>query len=628
MGRSGRFSSAACLVTVGALVCLATSAGQSPASRRWHGWRRSRRAFPLAAWSYFGRDSHEADLATYAQAELTMVQVPLKYVPAAKQVGLDVMLGSWQGLWHDDAKLAQYVAFPQPGDRSVAGYVLHDEPKPDLFAALGRTHDTIYAQDRRDALPVVDMLPNWAVPYTRFGMSYRELMERFVAEVGPAVLVNCHYPVTPDGAYRPEFYANIELFRDLATANDVGLMGFVLVNDQKDPRIPSDSDVRWMAYSYLAYGAKGLWYWNYQIADRKFGQGMVDGDSGKPRRVYGLVAKLNREIAALGPTLMSLRSRTVLHTGADTPPGARRWATNRLRAVDSFEGDAFVVAEFVNQDDPADQDFYVMLVNKRHGMEQAPGDLAADARFSVFPRFTHVCEYLTTGGAKEVLPDVDGLRCVRVGGGNGVLFRFSREAAGMSRLLEQGEGVRTVSVALTPAADVDVRSDAPREAFDREEMFVGQSETKTCAAYIRFDLPEDFGRALSARLLFTRGEPGRWNFLYQVRGIPGAGEWPEADATWDNPPGGDRAQESVLIGRIRVQGSAHAGKGGETYAVKSGELVEFLNQRGGRGATFELKRLGTPSTSFDAFAAREHPAMAAPTLEVRYAPASPEARGE
>ncbi len=604
-----------------AVILLAgAAAGASDASARWHAWRTSRREFPLAAWSYFGRESKQKDLAIYRAAGLTMVQVPLAYVGEAKRCGLDVVLGSWQGLWRDEEKLKRYVGLPSVSGRSVAGYMLRDEPKPGLFPALGRAHATIYAHDARNALPMVDLLPNWAVNYGRFHMSYRQFLTKFVTEVQPAVLMNCHYPIDPNGTYRDDFYSNAELLREFALRYDIGLMGFVLVNDWKRPAIPSESDLRWIAHSLLAYGAKGLWYWNYQIDDRKLGQGMVDGKTGAPRRVYPLVRKLNREIQALGKTLLSLRSTVVLHTGPDVPKGATRWAKNRLRAIDDLEAERFLVGEFTNQDDAADRDVYVMFVNKRHAMDKAPQDLKSKVIFTTYPEFRCVAVYTKEGGGRELLPDLDGRYAIGIGGGNAALVRFCRDAGRIMSVLARGEGAASKVVALAAAADVDVRSDAPKKNFDRPDLVVGRSNRKTQHAYLRFDLPADFGRAIAARVALTRSSAGAWFFTYQMVAMPEAGSWDETRATWQEQPGGGLPEAAQVVGWIKTQGARHGGKAGDTYSVKTQALVDAINRCQGGSVTFALRRVGTPSTSFDAFASAEHGKLPGPTLELRYVP--------
>ena len=185
------------------------------ASQRWHQWRRSRTRFPIAAWSYFQRyPGTLAEYETYAGANLTMVQAPLEQAANAKAVGLDLIVGSWQRLHLKDKRAWQrFVAFPAPRDHQVTAYGLEDEPHPPEFEGLRRVCEYIYRHDQRNAIPIIDLFPNWAVPDKRFGMSYEKYVDTFIDTVRPAVLLHCHYGIMADGSTRDVYYENMELVR-------------------------------------------------------------------------------------------------------------------------------------------------------------------------------------------------------------------------------------------------------------------------------------------------------------------------------------------------------------------------------------------------------------------------------
>ena len=134
---------------------------QDPAQQRWEEWRKAQDTFPIAAWSYFGRYKEgEKGYQAYRDANLTWVQAPVDHYEAAKSAGLKVILGSWEGLHENREKLKKYVKYPEPDDRTVSGYMLKDEPHPELFESLGSAFDFIYKEDRRYAVPIIDLFPN------------------------------------------------------------------------------------------------------------------------------------------------------------------------------------------------------------------------------------------------------------------------------------------------------------------------------------------------------------------------------------------------------------------------------------------------------------------------------------
>ena len=184
-----------------------------------------------------------------------------------------------------------------------------------------------------------------------------------------AVLLNCHYPPLLDGSDRTEYYANMELFRDLALQRNIGMMAFVSSAALKGVyRSPSDSDLRWQVYTGLVYGAQGIWHWNWRIKPQGlFVDGLVSFETGEPLREYPWVKAINGEVLAIGDVLMKLRSVAVFHTGDDVPDGARKFPNRGdtgWSVLKNFIGEKFIIGEFKNIDETQDKDSYVMIDQK------------------------------------------------------------------------------------------------------------------------------------------------------------------------------------------------------------------------------------------------------------------------
>ena len=435
------------LLVIMALATLTvTGMANQTSSKRWHEWRRSQTRYPIAAWAYFGRfDESKKDYQIYADANLTFVSVPMAQYEAAVSTGLDALIGGWEKLHLSPDLLRERIEFINNSKGRVIGYQLMDEPEPDSFDALAKAMKTIYESDNTSAIPIIDMLPNWAWERNsrrteRYGYQYDDFIETFIRKVHPPVLLNCHYAPLADGSDRPEYYANLETFREHALRNDIGFMAFVLCTEiTRQYRRPSDSDLRWQVYSALAYGAQGIWYWNWRIKPdekRGFTEGLALHNTGEPANGYHLVKAINAEVLAIGGVLMRLRSRHVFHTGDSIPPATRRFpdeGDSGSSAVSRFIGDQFIVGEFRNQDDAKDEDAYVMIVNKRHGMNKASADpdLAATAVFKPCKPFKYVYEYDRRDGSLRLIESIahsgdEGYYTVTLGGGQGILLRFSR----------------------------------------------------------------------------------------------------------------------------------------------------------------------------------------------------------
>ncbi len=374
----------------------------SVASKRWHQWRTAQKEFPLAAWSYFHRyPGSIAEYKAYKDAGLNFVQAPELQAENARAAGLGLVLGGFRAVHENTNDLAALVKFANEHPEGAVAYSLKDEPVPADYAKLGTAMAYIYAHDTSGAIPIIDFRPNWAVPYNRWKITYETCFERYVDEVNPPVLLNCHYPLMRDGSTRPIYYANMEYFRRLALQKDVGLMGFVQLtahtfenSKEIDYRAPSESDLNWLVNAHLAYGAQGLWYYNWRISkDPRFSEGVVEGESGAPTVLYPLVQKANARVKALGSILMKLKSQAVVHTDEIVPEGTTRYAPGMIKGIYDFAGKSFIVSQFYNQDDPADKAVYLMIVNKLHAADTASDQLKQKASFSVYPDYKNISSY-------------------------------------------------------------------------------------------------------------------------------------------------------------------------------------------------------------------------------------------
>ncbi len=355
-----------------------------------------------------------------------MVQVPPEDYHAAAEAGLDLLLGGWENIYETPEKTSDAIARPLPEGARLAGYVLDDEPGPDLYADLGRSVRQIYDEDARATLPMIDMLPGWAVSYERFGMTYEQMMRRYVDEVNPPVLMNCMYPlVYEDGEVhvRPTMFYLMELYRDLALEADIGLMGFALVSPHFGYyEAPTPSELRFQVYSHLAYGAKGIWYYNYMIdGGDKFGDGFIGWESKQPTPRYAMVKELNEDIQSIGMTLLSLRSTAVRHTGADLPRGVTQYHDGDVDGLATFSGDGFIVAGFIGPEN--DPGRYLMLVNKRFSHDDQEQDsLQATAKFTTAEHISTAMRYNTDTGNLDPVMEQDGAYTIELDGGEGVLI--------------------------------------------------------------------------------------------------------------------------------------------------------------------------------------------------------------
>ena len=387
------------------------------ASDRWHKWRRDRERFPIAGWDFMrpGQQGWPEDpYGQYADAGFSMVRVNEQTYPLAVAAGLEAMFGWWQQLHRSAERVAYFMRQPSPTDRSVIGYFLDDEPDEPKCAECWARSREIYDRDQRAAIPMLN-----AGGLAGF-------------ETGcPAFLLKtCYTPLT-SGETRPFFYPNLEELRRAANVLDIGLMGWALVSAHSSGsthfRDASESDLYWQAYSIVAYGGQGLWYYRYDRGRPWF------APNGEPTEFFAMARSLNSQLHRLWPVLRHLQSTGVYHT-LDVDGGVKgAWSTpfgwpvsiyrdGVIPPIAGFRGDEWLLGAFRNMDDEKDNDVYVLLQNKRHGMGKRSRELQATARLALADPYSQAQVYSPDTGRPQPTPSPVELT---LGGGQARLLRFS-----------------------------------------------------------------------------------------------------------------------------------------------------------------------------------------------------------
>jgi hypothetical protein len=123
-------------------------------------------------------------------------------------------------------------------------------------------------------------------------------------------------------------------------------------------RDASESDLRWQAFTTLTYGGTGILYFTYWTpSDSGFPSDAVITKSGKRTLHYEQCKRINREVKALGPTLLTLNSTGVFHTGT-LPQGTKPLPDGT--EIKSVAGEELVIGFF----DGPNKSKWVMLTNR------------------------------------------------------------------------------------------------------------------------------------------------------------------------------------------------------------------------------------------------------------------------
>jgi len=328
-----------CLLCTSGLLIHLAEAGQGPTST----W--SQKQFLITFWC--PPPATDEALSRVASEGFDLTWTPADGLDAAQRHGLRAMLQS--DLLHPDvldnpAKRAELDALV---DRvkmhpAMEAYYLTDEPGAGAFAALGRLVDYLRRRDPAH-LAYINLFPTYAneeqlgvsanaADRARVGypqnfagvgtddgtvLRYREHLKRFVETVKPDLISYDHYHfLKPDKDGKNvdggQYFLNLALIRMAAIEAGKPFLNIIQANTiEKSWRLPNAAELRFLVFTTMAYGGRGISYFTYW-GPTNYGGLYQDG---KPSPLLSPVITLNREIAKLGPALMQLDSTGVYHTG-------------------------------------------------------------------------------------------------------------------------------------------------------------------------------------------------------------------------------------------------------------------------------------------------------------------------
>ncbi len=374
--------------------------------------------FPIIAWWGPPGNARIEDFEAYKDAGFTLYAANPdsgydRALDFATRTGLSVMAyRKPQGF----GLPPQAVDFPK-NRKNIVGWLTHDEP-----SGIARVTESITAVNslmRED--PTRYALFNMLPPAAQQNPPTGPIIEAAIRN-GMPLLSYDSYVINGDGTDNTEaHFRYLEQFRQASLKYQVPFWAFALSIQHGHYRRPSESDVRWMQFTNLAYGAKGLWYFTYWGPEKweNWDQvAIVDPRTGAKTELYEHVKTLNHAVLSMGKTLLDLSSTGVVHTSP--PPGqsafvpGKEWISG-IKARDALIG-------FFKDGKGRS---YALLVNKQHGMRKSARETADDIELSFAPHVRSVKAVNWLDGKPGPLRIANGKTALRVSGGTGVLLRLN-----------------------------------------------------------------------------------------------------------------------------------------------------------------------------------------------------------
>ena len=302
----------------------------------------------------------------------------------------------------------------QVGDNpAVIGFYMRDEPHASLMPAMGRVTKML-KELAPDKWPYVNLFP-YRVSKERMGTpDYDTYAKMLVEIIGQPFLSYDNYSLVA-GDMLEYFYNNLDIVRRISLETKTPFWNCILANAHFNYMEPSDATFHLQVYATLAYGGRGIQYFTYYTPHNgNYRLGAID-QFGNKTATWDALRRVNLEIHALAPTLVTLRSTGVYHY-PEVPEYSRPLSQSKLvRSVSMVQRyvrppvqGRFLIGEF----EDAQGRPYFMIVNK---------DLNSSFQFAVElkepgRKLIRICNY--SGREEEFGREMDWLAP-----GAGVLFR-------------------------------------------------------------------------------------------------------------------------------------------------------------------------------------------------------------
>lgn len=305
------------------LGALTVSAAPSPA------WKQDR--FWVTFWC--PPPANDDALAAVARDGYNLTWTPEAGLDAAQKHGLRAMLQDPRldpAALDDPARREELTALIKRVRQHPAleAYYLTDEPSAAAFPALGRLVAFLRELDPAH-VAFINLFPTYA-NNTQLGTTgdtvtaYQAHLDRYMQEVRPSLVSYDHYHFFKDRD-GDQYFLNLGMIREAAAHAGVPFLNIIQAcTIEKSWRLVNAEELRFLVYTTLAYGGRGICYFLHW-GPKAYGGLYQDGVR---TPLADTVAGLNRELALLGPVLMEWHSVGVHHTaplprgGTALPPTA------------------------------------------------------------------------------------------------------------------------------------------------------------------------------------------------------------------------------------------------------------------------------------------------------------------
>ena len=297
--------------------------------------------------------------------------------------GVDVLVSDKRISRADpDAEAYAKILSEYKDEPSFAGNMFADEPGADAYPIYGERIKA-YKSIAPDKIAYVNLLPNYAPLSACQTENYEEYVEKFAEYIDEDYISVDIYPLSIDdkGVKHTSgvFFRNLDQVATVCRKTDRDFWGFIQsMSFNGCMREPTEEEMRYQAYAYMAFGANGIFHFCYATPPsgaESFPMGMIDKNAEKTVLWYR-GQKLNSELAALSPVYMNYRNlgACVLYAGYPSNPldFDNRFDPVSLSTVEAVESTQnALVGSFADKQDRS----ALILLNCAEIREGLPNDI-------------------------------------------------------------------------------------------------------------------------------------------------------------------------------------------------------------------------------------------------------------
>ena len=304
-----------------------------------------------------------------------------------------------EGKQQIDAIVADYADHP-----AFVGYFIGDEPGAGAFPALAQTFAYLAQKDPNHPA-YVNLYPNYCPPHGLGTATYDEYIQKWIAQVKPAIVSYDHYHFL-NKSDRPGFFSNLQVVRRETLKANLPFWQIVLAINHFDYRPLTEAEKRWEMMQTLVFGGKGAMYFTYWQPGKDWGTAII-GLDGTRTPQYEQVKRINHDVQAIGKYLLKAKSTSVFEFGQ---PGD---LTHTGKDVVTFDGPHITVGLFQGPGETR----YAMFANRDYRNDTtAPLKLETDGK-----PLQHLDK--NTGEWSDVALEAGKLQ-LKLAAGDGELYRW------------------------------------------------------------------------------------------------------------------------------------------------------------------------------------------------------------